>query len=180
MGFGSLGYNQGSQQSESSQGLMPTQRAWFSRRAPGLFGAFTDLANTGMGDPAGLQYEDTVNRMIPIGRYGLPTSATEGTYQVGRDLFSQASASRAGRGFRSPDNLEAVLGDAVRMASGTLIPLSTQFALQRAQIAPALRSAAFGYGRSPIDVLQNLLAGSGASSSSGSGFGFNAAGGYKG
>ena len=169
-----MGFNFGKQSSkqESSQGLMPGERSYFSGLTPGYFRQFDTRAKQAMGDPGGLEYMNVVDRLLPTGRYGLPVGATEGVHQLGRDLFAQTSGARAARGFRSPDNLEAALGDAIRMASGQLIPLSTQFAMQRAQMAPALRSAAFGYGSAPLETLRNLLASSGASKGTSSGFGF--------
>lgn len=169
MGYGAINYNESS--SESSQGLLPGQRGYFSGLAPDEFSYARKRARQAEADPGGLQYQGVVNQLLPIGKYGLPTGATEGVYQLGRDLFTQASGSRASRGFRSPENLEAVLGDAVRMASGTLIPQSTQVALQRAQMAPALRQAAFGYASNPMQMINSLLSGSAQSASESFGFG---------
>ena len=177
MGFGGAGYNQSRSSQSSSQGLLPEQRQYFSGLAPSEFGFVQGLSRQARKDPGGLQYQNVVDQLLPIGRYGLPTGATEGVYQLGRDLFTGASGARAQRGFNQPENLEGVLGDAVRMASGQLIPQSTQVALQRAQMAPALRQAAFGYGMTPMQTLQQLLAGSGASQGAASSFGFSGYGG---
>lgn len=179
MGFGSASYGQSSSQSEQSQGLNPAQRAWFSRQAPGEFGRLQEFAARGAQDPGGLYYGQTVDQMLPIGRYGLPTGATEGVSQLGRDLYGQYSGSRAARGFNAPENLEGVIGDALRMASPQLLPLSTQFALQRAQLAPALRQASFGYGVAPFEAIRNILSGSGSGSSSANAFNLGLAGGAK-
>lgn len=176
MGYGSASYNQQSGSSSSSQGLTPEYRQYFSAQTPSAYARANAAAQQAQADPGGLAYQNVVNQLLPIGRYGLPTGATEGTYQLGRDLFTQASGSRAKRGFTQPENLEAVLGDAVRMASGQLIPQSTQVALQRAQMAPALQQSALGYGTAPIQTLQQLLAGSGQTQQQNSGFGFSAAG----
>ena len=177
MSYGSGSYGQQRSDSHSTQGLMPMQRQQFSNMTPGEFGYVRKRAREAEADPGGLQYQGVVDKLLPMGPYGLPEGATKGVYQLGRDMFTQASGSRAQRGFRSPANLEAVLGDSLRMASGALIPQSTQVALQRAQMAPALRQAAFGYASSPMQILQSLLAGSGESTGSSSGFGFSLAGG---
>lgn len=179
MSYGAFNYGEQESASESSQGLLPGQRAHFSGLAPGEFGYARKRARQAEADPGGLQYQGVVNQLLPMGKYGLPASANEGVYQLGRDLFTQASGSRARRGFQSPENLEAVLGDAVRMASGALIPQSTQVALQRAQMMPALRQASFGYASNPMQMINSLLSGSGQSTGSSSGFGFGASGGIK-
>ena len=177
MGWGSAAYGQSNSESEQSQGLTPAYRNWFSAQAPGEFGRLQGFADQARQDPGGLGYRSVVDQLLPIGRYGLPTGATEGVAQLGRDLYSQYSGSRANRGFRSPDNLEAVLGDALRMASPQLIPLSTQFAMQRAQMAPALQQSAFGYGAAPFDAIRNILASTGSGTSSSNAFNFSASGG---
>lgn len=168
-----MSYGQQSSNSEQSSGLSPYYRNWFSTQTPDEYGYVRKRAREAERDPGGLQFMDTVNQLLPIGKYGLPTGATEGTYQLGRDLMTKYSGTRAMRGFNQPENLEGVLGDAVRMASGQLIPLSTQVAMQRAQMAPALREASFGYASSPMKVIQSLLSSSGQSKSSSSGFGFD-------
>lgn len=163
---------QSSKQSQSS-GLDRPQRTLFSGWAPAEFGYARSRARAAEADPAGLAYRNVVDQMLPTGPYGLPYGATEGVYQLGRDLMSQYSGTRAQRGFNSPMNLEGVLGDAVRMAAPQLIPLSTNYALQRAQIAPALRQASFGYAQSPFEMLQSILSGSSSGKGSSSGWGFN-------
>lgn len=163
-----MSFGSGGQSSSSTRGLAPDEHAYFSDKSRNLFTDTEGFSREAANDSGGLQYMSTVDQLLPLGRYGLPTSATEGTYQLGRDLFTQASGSRAQRGFSTPNNIEAVVGDAVRMASGQLIPQSIQMALTRAQMAPALRQAAFGYRMTPMQTLSNLLASSGASQGSGS------------
>ncbi len=172
MSFG-LGYNEHESEQQSSSGLFKPQRTYFSNISPKEFGYARGRALEAEQDPGGLQYQSVVDRLLPMGRYGLPAGSEAGVYQLGRDLFSRASGSRAQRGFTNPQNLEAVLGDSLRMASGQLIPQATQVALQRAQMAPALRQAAFGYGTAPLQFLQQLLSGSSEGTGSSSGFGFN-------
>lgn len=155
--------------SESSQGLMGQERYHFSSMMPGLHAQARARADEAYADPAGLQFGSTVDQMLPMGEYGLPIAATEGVKQLGRNLFAQTSGSRAFQGRVTPYNLEGVVGDAVRMSSPTLLPLSTQFALQRAAIAPALRQASFNFGIAPYEMAQRALSGSGSSTSSGSG-----------
>lgn len=170
-----MSYSQQSGKAKNSQGLMPEQRSYFSGQAPRLFGEAEGFARQAASDPGGLGFLNIIdNSLLPTGKYGLPTAATEGVYQLGRDLFTQASGSRAQRGFNTSANLEGVLGDAVRMASGQLIPMSTQVALERAKMAPQLQQARFGYQMTPMQTLQQLLSGSGQGQSSSSGFGFNA------
>jgi len=163
----------GQESHSQSSGLNPDQRAWFSGQAPSLFRQSQGFSREAANDPGGLEYLNLIdNSLLPTGKYGLPQAATEGVYQLGRDLFANASASRAQRGFGQASNLEGVLGDAIRMASGQLIPISTQVALQRAQMAPALRQARFGYQMTPMQTLRDLL--SGSSVGQGSGFKFDA------
>lgn len=156
--------------SQSNQGLMPEQRYYFGSMMPELFGQARTRADEAYADPGGLAFQPVVDQLLPIGPYGVPTSATEGVKQLGRDLFTGVSGSRAMRGWASPYNLEGVVGDSVRMASGQLVPLATQTAFTRAQMAPALRQAAFNFGVSPFEMVSRAVSGSGQSSSSGSGF----------
>jgi hypothetical protein len=158
MGFGSAGSSKSS--STSSQGLDRKQRGYFSGLTPQYFSRVDQAAQAGQQDPMGLRYQSAVDQALPVGRYGLPTGATEGAMQLGRDLFSQNSGARTLRGFNSPNSIDAVVGDAVRMASPTLIPLSTQFAMDRAKLLPELNQASFGYASAPLDSIKDLLAGS--------------------
>lgn len=155
--------------SESSQGLFGEQRMQFSQMLPGLYGQARQRADEAYADPGGLQYQGVVDTLLPTGRYGLPTAATEGVAQLGRDTFSRASAARFMRGGGSPYNLEGVLGDSMRMAAPTLLPLSSQFALAKAQMHPALRRAAFDFGIAPFEMANRAVSGSGSSTSSSEG-----------
>lgn len=168
MSFGSQ-----SASSQQSRGLLGPERAYFSGLTPRLFSDVERTAQAAQDDPGGLEFMPVVNQLLPVGEYGLPPGAVAGAKQLGRDVFGSASANRAMRGGYSPSNLEGVLGDAVRMASPQLIPISTQYALQRAQMAPALRRSAFGYAMTPMEVISNLLAGTGEGFSRSSGFGFS-------
>lgn len=168
-----MSFGQQSSESVSRRGLLPEQQYWASSQVPGLFGNVQQASQQAQTDPGGLQFQGAVNQLLPVGPYGVPTGATQGVMQLGQDLWSNASGARAARGGTSPYNLEGVLGDAVRMASPTLIPLATQTAFQRAAMAPQLRQSAFGYAMTPMQVISNLLSGTGESTSSSSGFGFD-------
>lgn len=171
-----MSYGQQGSESRESRGLMPAQREYFSGLAPGIFDEARGFSRAAALDPAGLEYLPAVERMLPTGRYGLPSNVDAGVFQLGRDLFSGASGARALRGFGTPASLEGVAGDALRMASGQLAPLMTQYALQRAAITPQLRQMAFGFQMTPSQILSNLLAATGQSQSDSSGFGFNLSG----
>ena len=170
----SFGMQGSESQQQQTRGLSPGDRSYFSGLAAPRFANFEKYAEESRQDPGGLQYQSVVDQLLPLGPYGLPTGATAGVQQLGRDVWSNASSSRAQRGFGNDTNLEAVLGDAVRMASGQLIPLSTQVALERAKMAPTLRQAAFNYGKSPIEIINALLASSGEGTGSSNSFGFGA------
>ena len=114
---------------------------------------------------------NTVNQLLPMGRFGMSQGADQGISQLGREMFTSASGNRAQRGFNTPYNLEAVLGDSMRMASGQLIPQANEFAMQRAQMAPQLRQAHFGFGSQPMQAMQQLLTGSSQGGSESHGFG---------
>ncbi len=161
-------------ESRSSQGLNPGERVAMSNQAPGIYNQYRQRADTAMGDPGGLEYQSTVDQLLPMGKYGMAQSADQGAYQLGKDLFTSASGNRAQRGFNTPYNLEGVLGDSMRMASSQLMPQANAFAMQRAQMAPALRQASFGYGSAPMQALQQLLAGSSQSGSESHSFGGDA------
>lgn len=167
-----MGFGVQSGSSKSTQGLIPGAREYFSNRSLPLFGDVEKASADAANDPAGLDFLPALNQLIPLGKYGLPVGAEAGVAQLGRDLFGQASSSRALRGGMTPMDLEGVLGDAIRSASGQLIPLSTQTAMQRAQMLPAFRQASFGYKMTPMDMVNKLLSGSGESSAKN--FGFNA------
>jgi hypothetical protein len=164
----------GKQQSEQRQssGLNPGERVLFSNAAKGQFDRAQGLADEAYRDPGGLAYQGMVNQLLPMGRYGMAQSVDDGISQLGRDLFVGASGNRAQRGFNTPYNLEGVLGDSMRMASSQLVPQANQFAMQRAQFAPQLRQAAFGYGQIPFQNLSQLLTGSSQGGASSSGFQF--------
>ena len=159
--------------SRQSQGLNPGERVWFSDRMPNKFKEFEAFAKRNMNDVGGLQFQNIRDQILPMGRYGMSQGADEGISQLGRDMFTGASGSRAQRGFNTPYNLEAVLGDSMRMASSQLVPAANQFALQRGQMLPALRQAYFGYGSSPFDKWSNLLTGSSQGGASSNGFNFD-------
>ena len=165
----------GKQESEQrqSQGLNPGERVLFSNLAPHTFERFANRAKGAMNDPGGLDFMPTVDRLLPMGRYGMSQGADAGAMQFGRDLFTSASGNRAQRGFNTPYNLEGVTGDALRMASSQLIPQANAFAMQRAQMAPALRQAQFGYGAQPMQMLHGLLTGSSQGGGQSSGFNFD-------
>ena len=169
MGFG--GGSTGSSQNQS-QGLLPHQRNYFSNLAPGEFTSLKTLSNFGQRDPGGLDFMESVDKVLPIGKYGLSTSATEGVSQLGRDLYSQYSGSRSGRGFNAPENLEGVIGDAVRAAAPQLIPLATNLAMERARLASQFRQSSFGYGSAPFKAIRDILGST--SEGSGGSSGFNA------
>jgi hypothetical protein len=48
------------------------------------------------------------------------------------------------------------------------------YAMKRAALAPTLRQASFGYAKTPIEIIQSLLANSGSGTGSSTGFGFTA------
>ena len=100
MGFISGAYNQSKSQQEQSSGLTPGVRNYFSGLTPGYFKQAEQFSQQAAADPGGLQYQSTVDQLLPMGKYGLPASADQGVYQLGRDLFTQSSGSRAQRGFR--------------------------------------------------------------------------------
>jgi len=162
--------------SRQSQGLNPGERVWFSDRMPNKFKEFEAFAKRNMNDVGGLQFQNIRDQILPMGRYGMSQGADEGISQLGRDMFTGASGSRAQRGFNTPYNLEAVLGDSMRMASSQLVPAANQFALQRGQMLPMLRQAYFGYGSSPFDKMSNLLTGSSQGGSGSNKFNFDAKG----
>lgn len=168
----SFGMQGGHSSSESQQGLLPGQRNYFSGLAPTEYGNVKQASTESMADPAGTNFLPFIERLIPSGRYGLPASVDQGMYQLGQDMFSKASASRAARGFNTASNLEGVTGDAIRMVSGQMIPTLTNYALQRAAMAPQLRGAFMGYATTPMQIISNLLSGTGESSASSSNFGF--------
>lgn len=165
----------GQQKSSSTQtrGLLSPQHSYFSGLTPDLFTGVEGTSRGARDDPGGLEFMPTVDQLLPVGEYGLPPGAVAGAKQLGRDMFSSASGQRAARGGFSPENLEGVAGDAIRMAAPQLLPYSMQYALQRAAMAPSLRRASFGYAMTPMEVVSNLLAGSGEGRSSSSGFGFS-------
>lgn len=165
----------GKQESEqrTSTGVNPGERVWFSDRAPGAYNQFKYRAEEAMNDPGGLQFQGVVDQLMPMGRYGMSQGADQGISQLGRDIFTGASGNRAQRGFNTPYNLEAVLGDSMRMASSQLVPQANAFALSRAQMAPALRQAHFGYGSAPMQTLQQILSGSSQGGGNSSGFQFD-------
>lgn len=173
MGFPSMSgnYQQSQSGAEQSSGLMGADRGWFSNISPGRFRQFERFAREAGNDPGGLAYQSTVDKLLPMGKYGLPQGAEGGALQLGRDSFAGASGNRAQRGFNTPYNLEGVMGDAFRMMSGSLLPLTTQTALTRAGMAPQLRQTAFGYKTSPMQVLQNFVAGSSEGASRSAGYG---------
>ena len=169
----------GMQKSESDQrqdnGIVGSTRENINFAIPGEYQNIRRHADRAGHDPGGLEYQSIVDRLLPMGRYGQSAGADQGIAQWGRDLFSGASANRAQRGFNSPHSLEGVLGDSIRMAAPQLYQGANQFAMQRAQMMPALRQAAFGYHNTPMQVLQNLIAGSGTGSGESNSFGFQAA-----
>lgn len=165
-----------SSSSDSERGLSFYDRLYFSDKARGEYDHVKTRAREAEADPGGLAFMPTVNALLPVGKYGLHPNTTTGVDQLGRDMFSRASGSRAQRGFNTAYNLEGVTGDAVRMVAPTLIPLQTQYALARAQAAPALRAASFGYAKTPMDIISSLLAGAGRSTSEGMGFGLGISG----
>lgn len=169
-------FSYGSQKSESqsNQGLPAHWRSYYLDKSIPEFDYLQGRTRGYAQDPGGLRWQGDVDRLLPTGKYGLHPNLEGSTLQLGRDLFSNASSSRAMRGFNTPPSLEAVTGDAIRMASPQLANLQTQYALARAQMAPELQKLSFGYEQTPMQILQNLISGSGASSSSGSGFGFSA------
>jgi hypothetical protein len=171
MSFGGQGSH-----SQSDRGLSLYDRLYFGDRAREEFNYVKGQSDQAVRDPGGLAFMPTVDRLLPVGRYGLNPNADMGAQQLGRDMFGRASGSRASRGFNTAHNLEGVVGDAVRMASPTLMPLVQQYALARATAAPALRAASFGYAKSPMDIISNLLAASGQSNSESMGFGMGVSG----
>lgn len=173
MGFGSGSYQQ-SKQSQAS-GLDKRQRAYFSGLTPQYVSRLDQDAQVGAQDPGGLRFQSDVNRLMPVGPYGLSPGSTEGVYQLGRDLMSKYSGSRAQRGFNSPSSLDAIFGDAIRMAAPQLMPLSESYNLERAKLGQLLGQTQFGYQNATLDAITKLL--SGSSSGSGSSFGFSASGG---
>ena len=170
----SFGMNKSKQRSSQEQGVTRQTRGFLSDRIPTQYETFRTRANQAYADPGGLEFESTVNRLLPQGRYGQSLGADQGISQLGRDTFGFASGNRAQRGFNTPYNLEGVLGDAMRMASGQLVPEANAFALQRAQMMPALRQAQFGYGSSILDMISKLVSGGTGKAASDS-FGFQAA-----
>jgi hypothetical protein len=167
---GIVSFGKQESQSQQSSGLNPGERVAFSNQAQGQFGNLQHAAERAAADPGGLAYRSTIDQLMPTGRYGMSAGADQGISQLGRDLFTQASANRAQRGFNTPYNLEAVLGDSMRMASGQLVPQANQWAMQRAQFAPALRQATFGYELAPMQAFQQLLTGSSQGGSQANGF----------
>jgi len=95
MGFASGGYQSQESSQQQSSGLTPGVRDYFSNITPRHFGYARKRALDAEKDPGGLAYSSVVDQLLPIGKYGLPVGATEGVYQLGRDLFTQASGSRA-------------------------------------------------------------------------------------
>lgn len=168
-----MSYGQQGSESQQSRGLMPEQRYYFSQQAPGAYKDLKQIGTTAGNDPAGLGFMSDVETLLPTGRYGLPASLDTSIYQLGRDMYGSASSARSLRGYNTPASYDAVVGDALRMASGQLASLATNYALQRASIAPQLRAASFGFYTSPYQYLSNLLAGTGEGSSTSSGFGFD-------
>jgi hypothetical protein len=162
--------------SSSSRGLNWYERNHFSGLAPAEFGYLQSRARAAADDPGGLSYMNTVNALLPTGEFGLHPSSTMGVRQLGSESWNKASGSRAQRGFRAPTNLEAVLGDSMRMIAPQLIPLQTQYALGRAELAPKLRGLSMGYAATPMQIISSLLSGTGASTSSGMGFGLGLSG----
>ena len=168
----SLGGGGSGSKSNQNSGVHGDERGWFNAISPDQFNSFDSVARQAKNDPGGLDYQGTVDKLLPMGRYGQSQGADNGIMQLGRDLFSSASSNRAQRGFNTPYNLEGVLGDSMRMASSQLIPQANQFAQSRAQMAPALRQASFGYGSAPMQVIQNLLNGTSLGNSKSFGFNF--------
>lgn len=166
-----MSFNRQSSNQKSRQGLDEPRAVMFSEMAPERFNQMERYSQEARNDPGGLQYRNTVDQLLPTGRYGMSQGADQGIMQLGRDMFSSASSNRAQRGFKSPHNLEAVLGDSMRMASSQLVPSANAWAMQKAQMAPALRQASFGYSSAPLNAIQNLLSGSGSGSGKSSGFG---------
>lgn len=168
-----MSFGKQSSEQRSSTGLNPGERVWFSNRAPGAYRDVENLSTEAYNDPGGLAYQGVVDQLLPMGRYGQSQGADQGIMQLGREAFTGASGNRAQRGFNTPHSLDGVIGDAMRMASSQLIPQSNAFAMQRAQMAPALRQAAFGYGMTPMQTMQQLLTGSSQSGGTSSGFQFD-------
>ena len=171
----SFGSQSSDQQQQSQTGLLPEHRTYFSGLTPGLFSNVSQAARLGLEDPAGLDFTTQVDRLLPRGRYGVAPDAEMGVRQLGRDLFSQASAARALRGGYNPEHLESVLGDSIMAMSANIVPLQTQYAMARAQLAPQLRQAAFGFAVTPFQLASNILSqaveSAGTGHSSGIGFG---------
>jgi hypothetical protein len=158
----------------SDRGLSLYDRLYFGDRAKEEFNYVKGHSDAAVRDPAGLAFMPTVDRLLPVGKYGLHPGTEMGVHQLGRDMFGRASGSRAQRGFNTAHNLEGVTGDAIRMSTGTLLPLQTQYALSRAQMAPQLRGLSMGYAKTPMDVISNLLASSGSSQNQSEGVGMDA------
>lgn len=168
-----MSYGQQSSNSQSERGLPGIYRVHFLNESIPEFGYVQNLSHGAAADPSGSRFMTQVDRMLPVGKYGLHPNMDMAVGQIGRDMFSNASASRTLRGFNNANNLEAVTGDAVRMASPVLAPLVSQYALDRANMAPKLQQLSVGYGTTPMNILQNLIGGSGTSSSTSGGFGFD-------
>lgn len=166
-----MSYSQNSSSSSSSRGLGNEQRQYFSWQTPEEYNYIKGAARRAAADPGGLSYMPTVDKLLPVGKYGTAASGDAGIAQLGRDMFSKTSGARAQRGFTTAPNLESVIGDSLRMASPQLIPLAQQYALQRAAMAPQLQQMSMGYTLTPMQIISNLLAGTGESSASGFGFG---------
>lgn len=169
MSAGAFGYQQS--KSKQSSGLNKNQRTYFSNVAPSAYSTIEKQARMGMEDPGGLEFQPVVDQLLPMGQYGGAASADPGLRQWGRDMFTQAAGNRAQRGFNTPYNFEAVAGDAMRMAAPRITDIATNYALQRAQMAPTLRQSSFGYAQAPFENINNIL--SGSSSGKSDSWGFN-------
>jgi hypothetical protein len=106
-------------------------------------------------------------QMLPGGRYGLGAPTDTAVEQLGRMMFSNASAGGAFRGQLSPENQTAVIGAAMQNMLPYLIPQIQQF--QTAQfLAP---QSLFNLARTSADYWNRALGAQ--SDTSSQSFGFN-------